>query len=176
VKEKWKDVAALLALSDGFRGVITNATVSDPMATKEPLTVEYELKQEKFVDWAKKPVRIPALLPQIGLPDGTERTAGQIVLGTPLDVETQAMMHLPEGTKVQAPAGTVVERDYATYSSKYGATADTLTAQRRIRFLRREVDGERAMDYRAFVQAVQNDQTQYFVVDRGVGVKSAGVQ
>jgi hypothetical protein len=32
------------------------------------------------------------------------------------------------------------------------------------------------MDYRAFVQAVQNDQTQYFVVDRGVGVKSAGVQ
>jgi hypothetical protein len=175
-KEKWKDVAGLLALSDGFRGVITSATASDPMATNEPFTVEYELKQEKFVDWAKKPVRIPPLLPQIGLPDGTERSAGHIVLGTPLDVETQATMHLPEGTKVQAPAGTAVDRDYAAYSSKYGASADTLTAQRRIRFLRREVAVERAMDYSAFVQAVQNDQAQYFVLDRGVGVKSAGVQ
>ena len=70
--EKWKEVAGLLALSDGFRGVITSATASDPKATKDPFTVEYELAQEKFVDWSKKPVRIPALLPQIGLPEISE--------------------------------------------------------------------------------------------------------
>ncbi len=109
-KEKWKDVAGLLALSDGFRGVITSVNASDPMATKEPFTVEYELTQAKFVDWAKKPVRIPALLPQIGLPDAAARTGGKIELGTPLDVETQVTLHLPAGTKVQAPAGTAVER------------------------------------------------------------------
>jgi hypothetical protein len=172
-KEKWKDVAGLLALSDGFRGVITSATASDPMATKEPFTVEYELKQEKFVDWAKTPVRIPALLPQIGLPDATARTDSKIVLGTPLDVETQVTLHLPAGTTVQAPAGIAVERDYATYSSKYGATADTLTGTRHIHFLLRQIPGDRAMDYLAFERVVQNDQSQYFVLDRGMGIKAA---
>jgi hypothetical protein len=173
-KEKWKDVAGLLALSDGFRGVITSVNASDPMATQQPFTVEYELTQEKFVDWAKKPVRIPALLPQIGLPDTSARTsAGNIELGTPLDVETQLTLHLPAGTTVQTPAGTAVERDYATYSSKYGMSGETLSAARHIHFLRREVAGNRAADYNAFAQAVQNDQAQYFVLDRGVGVRSA---
>jgi len=49
-KERWKEVAGLLALSDGFRGTITNVTASDPMATKDPFTVEYEITQPKFVD------------------------------------------------------------------------------------------------------------------------------
>ncbi len=165
-KEKWKDVAGLLALADGFRGVITSATASDPMATKEPFIVEYELTQAKFVDWAKKPVRIPALLPLIGLPDSTTKSArGGIELGTPLDVETQGTLHLPGGTTVQTPAGTAVKRDYATYSSKYRSTADTLTAYRRIHFLEREVAAARGVDYGAFVQAVQNDQAQFFVLE-----------
>ncbi len=173
-KEKWKDVAGLLALSDGFRGVITSATASDPMATKEPFTVEYELTQAKFVDWSKKPVRIPALLPQIGLPDtSTKSSGGGIELGTPLDVETTETLHLPAGTTVQTPAGTAVQRDYATYSSKYGATAGTLTALRHIHFLEREVAADRIMDYSAFVHAVQSDQAQYFVLDRGEAVKAA---
>ncbi len=176
-KEKWKEVAGLLALSDGFRGVITSATASDPMATTDPFTVEYELTQEKFVDWSKKPVRIPALLPQIGLPESTGRnSAGNIELGTPLDVETQVTLHVPEGTSVQTPAGTAVQRDYASYSSKYGFTANTLTALRHIHFLEREVAADRAIDYSSFVQAVQADQAQYFVMDRGAGVKSAALR
>ncbi len=173
-KEKWKDVAGLLALSDGFRGVITSATASDPMATKQPFTVEYELTQAKFVDWAKKPVRIPALLPQIGLPDSsTKSSGGGIELGTPLDVETTETLQLPAGTTVQAPAGTMVQRDYATYTSKYGTTAGSLTAHRHIHFVQREVAADRAADYGAFVQAVQNDQAQYFTLERGAGEKAA---
>lgn len=176
-KEKWKEVAGLLALSDGFRGAITSAIASDPMETKTPFTVEYELVQEKFVDWAKKPVRIPALLPQIGLPEISEKnSAGNIDLGTPLDVETQETLRLPPGTEVQPPAGTNVQRDYATYSSKYGFASDTLTAFRHIHFIRREVTTDRTIDYSAFIQAVQNDQSQYFVLDRGTGVKSAALQ
>jgi hypothetical protein len=176
-KDKWKDVAGLLALSDGFRGVVSNVTASDPMATKDPFTVEYELTQEKFVDWSKKPVRIPALLPQIGLPDTLAKTSkGNIELGTPLDVETQMTLQLPAGTTVQTPAGTAVERDYATYSSKYALNGETLSATRHIHFLRREVAADRAVDYNAFAQAVQNDQSQYFVLDRAAGTKSAAAE
>src|SRR5207253_1837078 len=86
-KEKWKDLAQLLSLSDGFRGQVTGVNASDPYATKEPFTVAYEITQPKFVDWSKKPVRIPALLPQLGLPDpsakpATGAAASPIELGT----------------------------------------------------------------------------------------------
>lgn len=172
-KERWKDVAGLLAISDGFRGQVTSVNVSDPMATKDPFTVEYEISQAKFVDWSKKPVRIPALLPQIGLPDlPAKPAAGEaphaIELGTPLDVDTQMTLRLPAGVKIEAPAGTSVQRDYATFSSKYSAAANTVTASRRVNFLLRAIPGERAMDYNAFVRAVQNDQAQMITLVRGV--------
>jgi Domain of Unknown Function with PDB structure (DUF3857) len=167
-KEKWKDVANLLALSDGFRGQVTSVRASDPLATKQPFTVEYELTQPRFVDWSKKPVRIPALLPQIGLPDAAGATAGQkagkIDLGTPLEVQTSLTLRLPAGTQVQTPAGTSVARDYATFSSKYSATQNMVMASRHINFLKREIPADRGPDYDAFVHAVQNDQAQFLVL------------
>jgi hypothetical protein len=162
--ERWKEVAGLLALSDGFRGAITNVTASDPMATKDPFTVEYELTQPKFVDWSKKPVRIPALLPQIALPDAPGKTAGKIELGTPLDVQTSMKLQLPEGTTVQTPAATSVARDYATFASKYDGHLNTVSVSRHISFLKREIPTERAADYNAFLRAVQNDQAQVLVL------------
>jgi hypothetical protein len=176
-KEKWKDVANLLSISDGFRGQVSDVKASDPMATKEPFTVEYELTQPKFVDWSKKPVRIPALLPQIGLPEAPTKLTedgkpSNIELGTPLNVETKLTLRLPPGTKVQTPAGTSVTRDYATYASTYATTADTLTASRQIQFLLREVSGERAMDYNAFLHAVQSDQAQQMVLMPAAGAEN----
>ena len=50
-KERWKEVAQLLSITDGFRGQVTGVNASDPYATKDPFTVEYELDQPKFVDW-----------------------------------------------------------------------------------------------------------------------------
>jgi hypothetical protein len=163
-KERWKEVAGLLALSDGFRGTITNVTASDPMATKGPFTVEYEITQAKFVDWSKKPVRIPALLPQIALPDLPGKTAGKIELGTPLDVQTSLTLKLPEGTTVQTPAATSVARDYATFASKYDGHLNTVSVSRHIHFVMREIPIERAADYSAFMRAVQNDQAQVIVL------------
>ena len=163
-KERWKEVAGLLALSDGFRGAITNVTASDPMATKDPFTVEYEITQAKFVDWSKKPVRIPALLPQIALPDLPGKTAGEIELGTPLDVQTSLTLRLPAGTTVQTPAATSVARDYAAFSSKYDGHLNTVSVSRHINFLKRKIPTERAGDYNAFSRAVQNDQAQVIVL------------
>ncbi len=170
-KEKWKDLAQLLSLSDGFRGQVTSVNASDPYVTKEPFTVEYEITQPKFVDWLKKPVRIPALLPQLGLPDLPAKAApgsavSPIELGTPLEVETHLTLHLPTGTTVAPPTGTSVVRDYATFASQYSAKGQTVTASRHINFLQRQVPADRATDYNAFLRAVQNDQAQGFTIDR----------
>jgi hypothetical protein len=172
-REKWSEVAQLLALSDGFRGKVTSVRASDPYATKEAFTVEYEITQPKFVDWSKKPVRIPALLPQLGLPvppgKATPGTATSAIdLGTPLDVETHLTLHLPAGTGTRLPTGTSVDRDYATFASKYDVSGSSIvTAVRHLNFLRREVSAERAADYNAFVRAVQSDEAQEFLLERG---------
>jgi Domain of Unknown Function with PDB structure (DUF3857) len=163
-KEKWKDVAGLLAISDGFRGQVTSVTVSDPKGTKDPFVVEYDLTQPKFVDWTKKPVRIPALLPQIALPDPPSANAAKIDLGTPLDVDTRLTLRLPTGTTIQAPAGTSVTRDYATFSSSYAANGSSLTASRHVNFLAKQIQGDRVTDYTSFLRVVQSDQVQFFTL------------
>jgi len=170
-KDKWKDLAQLLSLSDGFRGQVTTVNASDPYATREPFTVDYEITQPKFVDWSKKPVRIPALLPQLGLPDPPAKPApgaatAPIELGTPLEVETKMTLRLPPGTTAAAPTGTSVQRDYATFASQYSAKGLTVTASRHIHFLLRQVPAERAADYNAFLRAVLNDEAQDFTLDR----------
>ncbi len=170
-KESWKNVAQLLALSDGFRGQITNVTASDPYATHDSFTVEYEIAQPKFIDWSKKPLRIPALLPLLGLPDppGKAPAAGApppIDLGTPLDVEVTATVNLPAGTTAHIPTGTTVKRDFATYTSQYSAKDATLTATRHLNFILKEIPADRAADYNAFLRAVQNDESQVFTLER----------
>jgi len=170
-QEKWKDLAQLLSLSDGFRGKVASVTASDPYATREPFSVDYEITMPKFVDWSKKPVRIPALLPQLGLPDPPAKPApgaavSPIELGTPLEVETHMTLHLPPGTTAQTPTGTAVQRDYATYASQYSAKGQSITASRHINFLLREVPAERAADYNAFLRAVQSDEAQDFTLER----------
>jgi hypothetical protein len=168
-REKWKDVAQLLSLSDGFRGKIISASASDPYATKQPFTIEYEISQPKFVDWSKTPIRIPAPLPLLGLPDPPDKSepaaSAPIDLGTPLNVDTHVTLHLPPGTIAQAPTGTSVDRDYAVFTSHYAAQGNTVTASRHINFLLREVPAARAADYKAFLHAVQTDQAQLFTLD-----------
>jgi hypothetical protein len=183
-KEKWTDLAQLLSISDGFRGKVASVSASDPSETREAFSVDYEIAMPKFVDWSKKPVRIPALLPQVGLPDAPAKVdkdsaTSAIELGTPLDVETHATLQLPPGTTAHTPTGTSVERDYATFSSKYGvqdgeypARNVTVTASRHIRFLLREVPAARVADYKAFMHAVQNDEAQDFVLERAGGEKT----
>ncbi|PWT91281.1 MAG: hypothetical protein C5B56_04060, partial [Proteobacteria bacterium] len=164
-REKWNEVAQLLSLSDGFRGKVTSASATDPYSTGEPFSVQYEISQAKFVDWTKKPVRIPAILPLVGLPEppaGSGNTP--IELGTPLDVHTSVTLRLPPGTTAEYPAGSSVERDYATFSSQYSGKGNVITASRQIRFLLREVPRSRADDYNAFLHIVQGDQAQRFTL------------
>ncbi len=168
--DRWKDLAQLLAISDGFRGSVTNVSASDPSATSGPFTVEYEIAQPKFADWSKQPVRIPALLPFFGLPDVPAKripgAASPIDLGTPLDIEAQSTLHLPPRTVARGPAGASVERDYAAYSSKYAKNGPALTVSRHLKFILREIPAARIADYSAFVRAIRNDEAQEFALER----------
>jgi hypothetical protein len=169
-REKWKDVAQLMSISDGFRGKILSASASDPGDTRHPLLVDYEISQPKFVDWSKQPVRIPTMLPLMGMPDLPAKAADgatpPIDLGTPLNVDARLTLHLPPNVSIEGPTGTSVERDYATFTSHYAAEGSVIFASRRINFILREIPGARAADYGAFLHAVQTDQAQLFTLTR----------
>lgn len=164
-KDRWNELAQLLALSDGFRGQIKAVEASDPLSTAKPFEVGYEIAQPRFVDWTKKPVRIPAILPLVSLPDPPEE-GGSIELGTPLDVDLSVTLQLPQGATARVPAAISVERDYASYKSKYSMEAGAIVADRHLRFLRRGLPAERFSDYNAFLHAVQNDEGQDFTLER----------
>ena len=177
-REQWSDVAQLLSVSDGFRGKISSVRASDPLATREPFSVEYEITQPQFADWSKKVVRIPAILPLLGLPEPPAKPLGgdapAIDLGTPLEVTTQATVHMPPGTSIEAPPGTSVDRDYASFSSRYSVQNGAITATRHVLFRTRELPAERSADYRAFVHAVENDQAQRFTITLSESTSRAG--
>jgi hypothetical protein len=103
--------------------------------------------------------------------------ASPIELGTPLDVDTRATLQLPPRTTAHVPTGTSVQRDYATFESKYAIQGPdsagnvTLSASRRVRFLLREVPAARVTDYKAFVHAVQNDEAQDFTLERATSAE-----
>ena len=169
-KENWKNVAQLLALSDGFRGQISNVTATDPYDTSTPFTVVFEIAQPKFVDWSKKTVRIPALLPVLGLPDPASKVSSgspgaPIELGTPLDVKVSTVVHLSDGTVAHTPTGTSLDRDFATYTSQYSAKDATITASRHLNFILKEIPADRAAEYNSFLQTVQNDESQFFTLE-----------
>jgi hypothetical protein len=173
--EGWKEIGQMLALSDGFRGKVTSVKTSDPYATDVPFEVEYELTQNKFVDWSKKPVRIPALLPLPGLPDMTKKPIAnsKIDLGTPLDITLTGTLRLPSGTVATAPAGTSVKRDYATFTSTYSSKGNVLNFSRHLNFLLQEIPGDLSLDLNAFIHAVQSDQSQLYILDKPESVPPA---
>ena len=123
------------------------------------------------MDWSKQPVRIPPMLPQMGMPElpsksGNASASAPIDLGTPLNVDARLTLHLPPNVSIKGPTGTSVERDYATFTSHYAAEGSMIFASRHINFILREVPATRTADYSAFLHAVQTDQAQLFTLTR----------
>ena len=135
-----------------------------------PFWWDYEISQPKFVDWSKQPVRIPPMLPQMGMPELPAKSGSAAPpdrSGHPLNVDARLTLHLPPNVSIEGPTGTSVERDYATFTSHYAAEGSVIFASRHINFILREVPAARAADYSAFLHAVQTDQAQLFTLASG---------
>ena len=166
-QHQWKQLAQWAAVSDGYRGEVTEVKVSEPAATKEPFQFEYELTQANFLDWSKKKSEMTLPLPTMGLPSIAEDEDLQenIELGTPLEATTRLALTLPANFAARAPVAIRVTRDYAEYQSSYKMEQNTLRAERVLKFRMRELPAERAGDLRTFLRAVRNDEGQSLWVE-----------
>ncbi len=167
-QNQWKQIAQWSAISDGFRGEVTDVKVSDPSATREPFQFEYSLAQSGFLEWSNKRARMNIPLPSMGLPSAPEEKeggAGKIDLGTPLDTVTRLTLEMPENFMARAPVAIAVRRDYADYRSSYQIKKNVLHAERILKFKLRELPSERSGDYGAFTRAVRTDEGQMLIVE-----------
>ncbi len=165
-QNQWKQLAQLLAASDGFRGEASEVKAADPAATREPFQLEYRIVQPNYLDWSSKKSQLLLPLPAVGLPDAPETqeeddsNSEPLELGTPLDLSTRLTLELPPKFAARAPVAVAVMRDYAEYRSAYKAEGNKITAERRLRFKLREVPAVRIRDYLAFARAVRSDEGQ----------------
>jgi tetratricopeptide (TPR) repeat protein len=170
-KNQWKQLAQIVAYSDGIRGEVTDVTTSDPTATEEPFRMEYHVAQANFLDWSSKKSKMNLPLPALGLPqadDDAEEDDEPIELGTPVDITTTLKLELPAKYAARAPISVAVSRDYAEYRSSYKLEGGVLTAERKLAFRMRELPPARARDYLAFVRALRNDEGQTVSVETTV--------
>ena len=167
-KTQWKQLAQVVAYSDGLRGEVTDVTTSDPTATAEPFHLEYQVAQPNFLDWSSKRSKLNLPLPAVGLPPADAEAEDEeepLELGTPLDVTTTLKLELPAKYAARAPIAVAVSRDYAEYRSSYKLEGSVLTAERKLGFRMRELPAARTRDYLAFVRAVRNDEAQTLSVE-----------
>ncbi len=170
-QNQWKQLGQLLAISDGFRGEVSEVKGSDPAATREPFQVEYRIAQPGYLDWSSKKSQLALPLPAVGLPgvpeaeEENEADAEPVELGTPLDITTQVVLELPANYAAHAPVAMAVMRDYAEYRSSYKVEGNRITAERILRFKLRELPASRSRDYLAFARAVRADEGQSLALE-----------
>lgn len=162
---EWKSVAQTMASIDGLHGTVTSVTPSDVTDTRDPFTLNFVLVFPDFLDWSRPKVLIPLLLPAFGMPDAPTDTTKPIDLGSPLTVTAKLTLNLPVNDSPHMPVGAGVKRDYAEYRSEYSAQDHSITAQRTLRFVSRELPASSRSDYQTFAAAVQSDESQGLEVD-----------
>src|SRR5207245_4906427 len=120
-QNQWKQLAQLLAASDGFRGEASEVKAADPAATREPFQLEYRIVQPNYLDWSSKNAHILLSLPAVGLPDAPETqeegdsNSEPLELGTPPDVITRLTPDVPPNVASRAPVAVAVRHHYAEY-------------------------------------------------------------
>ena len=164
-QSQWNAVTQTMATVDGLHGAVFNAKPSDPAATRDPFTLDFVLVLPDFLDWSQKRALVALPLPALGLPDEPSDASKGVTLGSPLDVTVKLTLDLPVNDSPRVPPGAAVKRDYAEYRSEYSAGEHSVTVQKTLRFVSRELPAASRADYEAFAAAVQSDEAQGVVVD-----------
>jgi tetratricopeptide (TPR) repeat protein len=167
---KWTEFVKQMNGMVGLTGDVTNLTVSDPAATKDPFHFEYEITTSNFLDWTKKKSDIVLPLSLISIPDADEDDASSdaepIQIGGPMDFKYKAHLEFPAKYTERAPLPFTMKRDYGQYDASYKVEGNAFTAERSLTTNTRDLPATRTSDYLAFRRAVMTDTGQHLSIDR----------
>jgi tetratricopeptide (TPR) repeat protein len=167
---KWTEFVKQMNGMAGLTGEVTNLTVSDPAATKEPFHFEYEITTSNFLDWTKKKSEVVLPLSLISIPDADDDDTGSdaepIQIGGPMDFQYKAHLEFPAKYMEHAPLPFTMKRDYGQYDASYKVDGNIFTAERSLMTNTRDLPAARTSDYLAFRHAVMTDTGQHLSIDR----------
>src|SRR5215813_14372590 len=168
-KADWKRLGVYL--DSGWRTEVTDIRPGDPGATEKPFEVEYDFTRSGFLDWSSKKVALNLPLSSISLPyaDPDKREDSKpIELGSPIEITYRLKLTLPAKYRIRPPVPVTVTRDYAEYRSSYKLEGNTLSAERSLRLLQREIPASRIQEYLAFKASASADGAQTLSVETDV--------
>jgi tetratricopeptide (TPR) repeat protein/transglutaminase-like putative cysteine protease len=179
----WKDIFDYMLQHAKMQGDITNLKASDPSATDDPLTVDFDVTVNNYFDWSAPESKIALPLGSIHLPnaeddeDEASTSTEPIKLGAIRDDQADVKLSFPAKYSVHPPLDVDLKRDYAEYHSVYKFDAGQLTSHRTLKIAMPEIPASRSEDFAAFRRVVNADEAQQIRLENqspGVGGAAAG--
>jgi tetratricopeptide (TPR) repeat protein len=171
-RSDWKRFGYLLATSIGAQGAeVTGINTSDPVALEEPFKVSFDFSADGFLDWSTKKTKLSLPLPSLNLAtvdEDRQESTKPILLGAPTDINYRLKLELPAKYTARAPVPITLNREYATYASKYQLAGTVFNAERILNLRQHELPSDRTQDWRAFVAAERADEAQTLTVETEV--------
>ena len=169
---EWKTLLSGLSDRGGLAGDISDWTVADPAALRDPFTIDYHVTKASFVTWSKKQVELELPLSEwiaIGPHDGSEAdSTSPIELGSVRQSTYTIRIELPPSFVGHAPLSVAVKRDYAEYRADYTLAGHLFTAERSLSVRHPDLPPARRGDYHAFTRAVSGDLRQSLALENSV--------
>ncbi len=144
---KWPDLAQGVSRQLGFSGTTSHVDATRPELTSIPARLSYDYEREKLGDWDS--LRIIPLLPVVFVPTLDEKKPPKypIQLGEPHIETSHTELKLPAGWTADLPAAVDQRSTFLAFDKTYTVKDGTLTVDRRLEVLRKEVP---AADWRAY--------------------------
>jgi tetratricopeptide (TPR) repeat protein len=136
---QYGDLVQQISQNMGYQGKTSQADVTKPEDTAEPMTMGYDYKRDKPGDWDNLKITAqlsPVLLPQL---DEKEPPVHAMNLGVPRVETSTSSMKLPEGWSAVLPDPIHTKSAYATFDESYRFEKGTLYAERRVEVLKNNV-------------------------------------
>ncbi|HMG03341.1 MAG TPA: DUF3857 domain-containing protein [Edaphobacter sp.] len=155
---QWNDLMQRLSQGFGFSGTTSNPDANRPDLTADPVKITYNYEREKTGDWDNH--RIVPLFPVVFINNVDDKNPPKkypIQLGEPRVETSTSTIKLPAGWGADLPAAIHQKTAFASFDKTYKIEGDTLTTERRIEVLRREVAATDWKNYKKWFDVALGD-------------------
>ena len=166
---QYEELVQNLSRGMGYAGTTSNAEVSRPEDTTEPVKISYDYKREKSGDWEHLKI-VPQLTP-VTLPvvDESDPPVRAIQLGVPRVESSISAMKLPAGWTAELPEAVHAKSPYATYDLTYRWDHGTVYAERRIEVFKDKVPVAEWKAYKKWGDTVGLGNENFISLTRAAG-------
>jgi tetratricopeptide (TPR) repeat protein len=155
---QWKDLVQRISQAFGFGGDVSEVTAISPEKTDEPFQFSYRYTRKEFGDWPNH--RILAPEPFVNLPGPSDEDLlplGPTWLGSPVDIDFQSRVELPNGYVPTFQPAIHFKNDFAQFDATYDYKDGKLVSERHVKVLLREAPASERDQYKEFAKKVQDD-------------------